>query len=293
MKSIDAIKTALGALGLFAMVGISSSAKAETVGTIEQCLYMAPKYDVVWRHGVGDVSEKVESASSIAEFMTKRNQLAASGWRVQQLQSTPHVCNGRLEGVAIDAVFRYEPGAYEQYALGLKKADFVAETNRIWSQGLRIHALDSYYYNGEVYFNAMIRKGSYVEGAFYSLDVPALQAKVNEMLNQGWQVNLLDRYNVGNVAYYNVTFRKMNYQNSGVWGWTRSNFETKYSQMRANGWNLFSLSAGKGTAQTFDAFWTNAGWGESRSTRLTRDEFVNQVRNKAGADVHTFVTVWD
>ena len=77
---------------------------------------------------------------------------------------------------------------------GQRYVDFQKSYDELWKDGWRIHLLQNYRVDNELFFNATWRKGQAGEVQWYGLTVNTFGPKWQELAKTGWRIRLLDTY---------------------------------------------------------------------------------------------------
>jgi len=150
------------------------------------------------------------------------------------------------------------------YVFGWKRDDFFRENERYWKNGWRLHQVNSYVINGQVYYNAIWQEGSRFSNFVLGWARADFDREHRRHLDMGWHLKCLDTYVVdGQVRFNAIWFHgNANHNNpiNWVYCWNREDFFKENERNWANGWKLRDISSHVLGNQVF----YGASWQEDR-----------------------------
>jgi hypothetical protein len=277
-------------VGLAAMMG-AGEVMAEPIGTVQQCLFAGPVYDVVWRPGTAQ--ETVTLDLTYAQLLARTSELQGQGWAVRQMHTRVYVCGKQAPDVRFDVHWRKENVA-ETWVYYYTFNDFWARNLSLRSQGWRLTMVDSFVVNGVLYYNALWRPGTYSQADVAGWAYADFVAEAQSRSRNGWRIAVFDTVELADGSIrYNASWRTGS--DWAVFQWTQADFNAKYSELRASGWNLGTLSIfSGGSARRYNASWRKTNLSEVKRAGLSPAELASQMasRQASGWNVAALEAYW-
>ena len=110
--------------------------------------------------------------------------------------------------------------------------------DELWAVGWRLHILQPYVANGQVYYNAVWRPGNEGEIQVYGWTYDDYRKKYDELWKQGWRLKLIQPYAVNGDVRYTAVWQPSTEGEIQVYGWTYDDYRKKYDELWKQGWRL-------------------------------------------------------
>jgi hypothetical protein len=283
-------RLSLSLSALLPLLAAPLAARAENVGTVTICDFVSPTYEAVWHPGT--VGETLAVQIHRDTFLAKDKVLRPAGWHVKEIRAMPYICNGNLDHIDYDVLWRKE-AFDDQWVVGWSWTDFNNHNTSLRASGYRLTFANSYMLNGQVFLAGVWRKSSSAQVDDLGWSVTDFRTRLHDMTAAGWEAVYIDSYSNDNGAtFYNVSWRPKTSGFQYVEGWTPAGFDQQYNVFRSQGWNLYVLSTqGEGAGLFYDGIFLPFNKSEVRTKGMSPASFqqAQAAHAAAGWNVETFI----
>jgi hypothetical protein len=167
----------------------------------------------------------------------------------------------------------------------------IAKYNEVFPQGWRISTIDSFVYNGTVYYNAAWHPGTWGQYDYFGLNPSDMTSQFLYFNGYGWSAAVLDTYLAPDgTTRYNVSWRP---QGSGAMYFlaTPAQFASKDAELHAQGYNLTTMSvSGSAASPLYSVSWRQLYQSEDKDKALVASQLAPLIssRQAAGWTIATF-----
>ncbi|RUS27947.1 hypothetical protein BC938DRAFT_482536 [Jimgerdemannia flammicorona] len=193
-------------------------------------------YTGVWRRT--QIPEETVFGLEWPAFWAQFTKLWWEGWRLEIL--TQYVLNDK---VYFSAVWRKPMISVDEVRVfGWKFNNFKAKYDAIRPQNWRLHILDTYVVNDEVFYSAVWRRSDATEIQVYSVNLETYTAKYTALWPLGYQLHIINQNIVKGVSLYTAVWRHTGGGASRVDGENWINFKIVYTNLWCSGWRINQLA---------------------------------------------------
>jgi Bacterial tandem repeat domain 1 len=278
-------RRALVALAVLAFLA-PSAVRAQT-GSITQCLFVAPRYDITWRPGFSPVTATLEVPSS--QIIAKDAAMRAQGWQVDQIHTNVYSCPNNPTTATFDVQWR-QTWAPEDVLYWLSLNTFLAKQKELIPQGWRLSTMDAFVFDGTVYYNAVWHQGTWGQYDYLGLSPSDITSQFLYFNSYGWSASVLDTYRLSDGSvHYNVSWRQLG--SGGMYFLaTPTQFADKDAELHAQGFNVTTMSITGGTSPLYSVSWLPLYQQEEKSKGLQDYQVLSTIasRQAAGWTIATF-----
>lgn len=171
-----------------------------------------------------------------ADFITKVNQMAQSGYKVKEFDVYV-INNTELYYAAFEV-----SSANEYGILGYNRTDFITRLNEGYNNGYRVNTMRAFTLNGTELYTAFFRPNTSGEQYVLGFSQTDFVNKYNQLYSQGYRLAKFDTYVMNNAAIYSGLFRPSTAEEILYVNYTQTNFANLINSQAGAGKRLNNMS---------------------------------------------------